>query len=58
MGNVSLDLKGTLADAGFEYQVDGANIEVTLSSIVEALTELVNPNLREILEQAMAEPKR
>ena len=58
MGNVSLDLKGTLADAGFEYQVDGANVEVTLSSIVEALTDLVNPNLREMLEQAMAEPKR
>jgi hypothetical protein len=51
---ISIDLKGTLADAGFEYQVEGANIEVTLASVVEVLSELVNPSLREVLERAMA----
>jgi len=55
--NVSVDLKGTLAGAGFEYQADGANIEVTPASVVEALSELVNPSLRQMLERAMAEEK-
>jgi vacuolar-type H+-ATPase subunit H len=57
MGHLSIDLKGTLADAGFEYQVRGANVEVTLASVVEALSELVNPSLRDILQQAMARPE-
>jgi len=51
-GDVSLDLKGTLSEAGFEYEIEGANIEVTLASVVDALSKLVNPNLRETLDQA------
>ena len=54
MGNISLDLKGTLAEAGFVYQADEANVEVTLSSVVDALSELISPNLRDILQRAMA----
>lgn len=55
-GDVSIDLKGTLAEAGFEYEVEGANVEVTLAAVVDALSELVNPDLREILDQATAQP--
>lgn len=55
--NASVDLKGTLADAGFEYETRGAHVEVTPDSVVEALSELVNPNLRQIIERAMAEEK-
>jgi vacuolar-type H+-ATPase subunit E/Vma4 len=55
--NVSVDLKGTLAGAGFEYEARGAHVEVTLVSVVEALSELVNPNLRQMLERALAEKK-
>jgi V/A-type H+-transporting ATPase subunit E len=58
LGNVSLDLKGTLTEAGFEYRADGANVEVTLSAVVESLSDLVNPALREVLERAMAEEKK
>lgn len=57
-GKVSLDLKGALAEAGFEYQVDGANIEVTLTSVVDTLADLVSPALRDLLEQALAGEKR
>jgi len=57
LGNASLDLKGTLAEAGFEYQVNGASVEVTLSSVVEALSELVSPALREIVDQATGQPE-
>jgi vacuolar-type H+-ATPase subunit E/Vma4 len=54
---VTVDLQGTLADAGFEYSVDGASVEVTVASVVEALSELVNPSLREILRRAMREDR-
>jgi len=55
LGGVSIDLKGTLAQDGFEYRAEGAGIEVTVDSVVEALSELVNPALREMLAHAMAQ---
>jgi vacuolar-type H+-ATPase subunit H len=39
LAGTSLDLRGTLADAGFEYRADGANVEVTVESVVEALSD-------------------
>jgi len=54
---VPLDLKGTLAQAGFEYHVSGATVEVTLESVVEALVELVSPKLGEIVARASARTK-
>lgn len=50
-----MDLKGTLASAGFEYTVAGATIEVTLDSVVDTLTGLVSPELRKVLESAKTE---
>jgi len=53
--HLSIDLKGKLAEAGFEYNVaSGATVEVTLDSVVQALMELVGPGLREVLSAAMA----
>jgi hypothetical protein len=57
LAGASLDLRGTLAAAGFEYQVNGANVEVTVDSVVEALSELVNPALRDVLQKAMTQKK-
>jgi vacuolar-type H+-ATPase subunit H len=51
---IPIDLHGTLASAGFEYSVAGATIEVTLDSVVETLTGLVGPELRNVLESATA----
>lgn len=53
--HVTIDLQGTLAQAGFEYNATGATIEVTVDSVVEVLASLVSPALREILNQAMSE---
>ena len=53
--HLGIDLKGTLQQAGFEYNADGATVEVTLDSVVEVLSELVGPELREVLQKAMAE---
>jgi V/A-type H+-transporting ATPase subunit E len=48
----SVQLKGALKQAGFEYRVNGATIEVTLESVVEMLSELISPRLRQVLEEA------
>ncbi len=47
-----LDLKGTLAESGFTYNIDGATVEVTLSSVTQALVEMVEPSLHEMIFQA------
>ncbi len=45
---VSIDLKGTLKQAGFEYNISGATVEMTQEAIVEILMGLVGPGLREV----------
>lgn len=55
--HIALDLKGTLAQAGFEYNVSGATVEVTLESVVEALVELISPKLGEIVARASTQAK-
>ena len=56
----SIDLKGTLADAGFEYTCRGSTVEITRDSLVATLMDLVGPDLREVLAKAMAgeQPKK
>jgi len=51
-GHTSVDLHSTLAEAGFEYRLDGETVEVTAGSLAETLSEMVNPELKKILDQA------
>ncbi|MCD4823222.1 MAG: hypothetical protein K8S55_01330 [Phycisphaerae bacterium] len=53
----SFDLKGRLGQAGFEYEVHGGTVEVTQDAVVEMLSELVTPALREILAKAADKEK-
>ncbi|MHC4563741.1 MAG: hypothetical protein ACYS8X_13350 [Planctomycetota bacterium] len=48
----SVDVRSTLATAGFEYTVSGATVEVTPDSVTQSLTELLTPALREVLSKA------
>lgn len=50
--DTSIDLKGSLKSAGFEYAVSGATVEVTRDSVVQMLRDLVGPRLREIIDAA------
>ena len=50
----SIDLKGTLADAGFEYTCRNSTVEVTRDSVVATLMDLVGPDLRKVLAKATA----
>ena len=48
----SIDLHGSLADAGFEYKVGEGTVEVTGASVVALLTELVGPELRRMIAES------
>jgi vacuolar-type H+-ATPase subunit E/Vma4 len=51
----AVDLRGTLSGAGFEYTVVDGTIEITVDSVVQALSELVGPEVRRMLAAAMAD---
>jgi len=50
-----VDLKGELAEEGFEYTAAGGTVEVTTDSVVATLKAMVSPKLAELLERAAAE---
>ena len=49
---ISLDLHGSLSDAGFEYQVTDGTVEITTESVVQLLSEIVTAELRKLLASA------
>ncbi len=51
---LSVELRDALKAAGFEYEVTGATVEVTLDSLVETLRGMVAPHLRDVLDTATA----
>jgi len=51
---VSLDLAANLGQAGFEYTVKGATVEVTQASVAAMLSDLVGPELRATIDRALA----
>lgn len=55
---VSVDLKATLHEAGFEYSTDGATIEVTTDSVTALLADMVGPELREVLDKVSADGRK
>lgn len=52
---VCVELTSALEQAGFEYTVDGATIEVTLDSVAAMLSEMVGAELRATVDHALAE---
>ena len=48
-----VDLQGTLKKAGFEYRLAGGTVEMTVDSTVETLMEMVGPEVREIISEAV-----
>lgn len=47
-----IDLRGTLAEAGFEYTMREGTVEVTAASVVEVLSEMVGSELRKRIAAA------
>jgi len=54
---MSIDLKSSLHQAGFEYSITGSTVEVTVESVTAALKSLVGPELRDVLDNALAQEK-
>jgi len=48
----TIDLQATLSGAGFEYKVADGTVEVTTESVVDALGNLVGPEIRKIITEA------
>ena len=46
---LSAELHGALATAGFEYKVSGGTVEVTPESVVQVLSQIVTPQLQDLL---------
>ena len=49
LGDKGPELKGGLNQAGFEYEISGGTVEVTQDAVVEILSEMVTPALRDAL---------
>lgn len=48
----AIDLRGTLADAGFEYTIREGTVEVTTDSVADTLAEIVAPDVRTLVAEA------
>jgi len=46
---LSVELHGALTTAGFEYKLDGGTVEVTPESVVQVLSQIVTPQLQELI---------
>ena len=44
-----VELHGALTTAGFEYKLDGGTVEVTPESVVQVLSQIVTPQLQELI---------
>jgi V/A-type H+/Na+-transporting ATPase subunit E len=51
-GTMTVDVRGSLCDAGFEYRIAGGKVEVTLDAVVERVREVVRPGLWGLLDEA------
>lgn len=52
-----INFKGTLGQAGFEYEIDGGTVEVTVDSVVELLSGIISPTLRKVIQEAAGDSK-
>jgi V/A-type H+-transporting ATPase subunit E len=46
---LTVELHGALASAGFEYKLGGGTVEVTPESVVQVLSQIVTPQLQELI---------
>jgi vacuolar-type H+-ATPase subunit H len=55
--NIQTDVKASLDQAGFEYKIDGSTLEVSAESVAALLADMIDPQLQQILEKAVANPQ-
>lgn len=52
--NIQTDVKASLGQAGFEYKIEGSTLEVSAESVAALLADMIDPQLQQILEKAIA----
>lgn len=52
---LSVELHGTLTSAGFEYRMSQGTVEITAESVVQVLSEIITPELRELIAEAVGD---
>lgn len=52
--DIQAEVKSSLAQAGFEYKIEGSTVEVSTDSVTALLAEMIDPELRHILDSAIA----
>jgi len=55
--NIQTDVKANLDHAGFEYKIEGSTLEVSAESVAALLADMIDPQLQQILEKAVANPQ-
>ena len=51
---IQAEVKSSLAQAGFEYKIEGSTVEVSTDSVTALLADMIDPELRHILDSAIA----
>jgi V/A-type H+-transporting ATPase subunit E len=51
---IQAEVKNSLAQAGFEYKIEGSTVEVSTDSVTALLADMIDPELRHILDSAIA----
>jgi len=51
---IQAEVKASLAHAGFEYKIEGTTVEVSADSVTSLLADMIDPELRHILDSAIA----
>jgi len=51
---IQAEVKSSLANAGFQYKIEGSTVEVSSDSVTALLADMIDPELRHILDSAIA----
>ena len=51
---IQAEVKASLVHAGFEYKIEGTTVEVSTDSVTALLADMIDPELRHILDSAIA----
>jgi len=52
---LTVELRGALTGAGFEYRISEGTVEVTPESLVDVLLEMVSPEVQKLLQEVVNE---
>ena len=53
-GGICLELRDTLTESGFEYRADEGTVEITPEGVVSVLTDLLGPELQQLVAAQLA----